>query len=244
MPSRFKQCLAHFLPAVCFSAAGVFGGIGIYLRVGWPGALFLFCLLLTGAAAVSLLLSRAIFPRGKKAEAGDDRELKRLQNMVEHDFLTGVFSRRAIEDRIGERLTAPGTAGALIILDIDNFKATNDRYGHLCGDESLKTATARLLGFFQENALIGRVGGDEFLIFTEHVTDRAALTRCLSRLHSLFQRSESREDVTVSLGAALFPLDGHTYTELFREADQALYQAKRAGKTRWCIYRQADSPRA
>ena len=170
MPSRFKQCLAHFLPAVCFSAAGVFGGIGIYLRVGWPGALFLFCLLLTGAAAVSLLLSRAIFPRGKKAEAGDDRELKRLQNMVEHDFLTGVFSRRAIEDRIGERLTAPGTAGALIILDIDNFKATNDRYGHLCGDESLKTATARLLGFFQENALIGRVGGDEFLIFTEHVT--------------------------------------------------------------------------
>ncbi len=236
MSPQCKRFLAQFLLVVCISSAGVLGGIGCYLWSGWPGAIFFLCLLLVCGGASFLAVWYAGPLRTKSAGIGEGRELEQLQNMVERDFLTGVYSRQAISARIGGRLNTPGAAGALIILDIDNFKRTNDRYGQHGGDEALKSTAARLLGFFQEDALIGRAGGDEFVVFTEQIADKASLVHCLSRLHALFQQGGSQEDVTISLGATLFPQDGLSYTELFRKADQALYNAKQAGKNRWRVY--------
>lgn len=209
-------------------AAGVWIGANLagWVRLATAGGLAVFTL-----AAAGSLMHAAL----KQSPAG---ELQELRQLVQKDFLTGVYNRGAVEAQISQRLEkAPERFGVLILLDIDDFKATNDHFGHLCGDDALKTTADKLRAFFPADSWIGRVGGDEFVVFTDVCPDRAAVFGMLERLHRCFLAPAGQTPaVTVSLGAACFPQDGRCFSALFHRSDLAMYHAKQTGKNTWRVF--------
>ena len=174
-------------------------------------------------------------------------ELKRsiltLQEKAEQDALTRLLNkestRRHVEAALRERLGSKKSS-ALLIIDLDNFKQINDRYGHLFGDELLTRVSMELRRLFRSNDIIGRIGGDEFLVFLSEVPNRALVEERCTKLNEAF-RSVFREQkldypVSCSIGAALSPLHGSTYPELFQKADRALYQSKANGRDCHVVY--------
>lgn len=159
-------------------------------------------------------------------------ENERLSRLAERDWLTGLYNRGATETRINQSLQER-EKGLLFVLDVDNFKQVNDRYGHITGDETLREI-ARVLGSmaFRED-VIGRVGGDEFVIYMPVEESGAFLEdRCRqlrSRLSEIQpgRAASSRISVTVS-GSAFQP--GDDYIQLFDRADQRLLERKRRRK--------------
>ncbi|WP_051241548.1 putative bifunctional diguanylate cyclase/phosphodiesterase [Stappia stellulata] len=163
-----------------------------------------------------------------------DVEIRRL---AEQDDLTGLANRGVLRTRLQAALdiqqNTAGT-GALILIDLDHFKDINDTLGHEVGDRVLTTIAERLCGCTTENDVVARLGGDEFALLLDHAPDEAAITTVIERLtHKLC------DDVTVdgrqiaiglSIGAALFPRDGDTPSEVLKHADIALFEAKAAGR--------------
>ena len=95
------------------------------------------------------------------------RQTQKLRRMAEQDTLTGIYNRRAAQELIAQRLEgiAPGEMGALFVLDVDDFKLVNDRYGHLGGDAVLTDIAGALKGSFRGEDIVARIGGDEFCVY-------------------------------------------------------------------------------
>ena len=160
---------------------------------------------------------------------------QRLQSMLEREPLTGLLNTSALQ-RCAEGLLAAREPITLIIVDMDDFKGINDKFGHPCGDFVLRQVALSLQSVYSHARGIGRIGGDEFAVVLAQ-TSREALNRqagqLLARL-SLIRWQNQPVNVCCTLGVCQ-GAGALTYEELYRQADQVLYQAKAAGKGRCFI---------
>ena len=172
---------------------------------------------------------------GKFVDEHEERmRLEQLRREAEQDFLTGLSNLSFARGEIQRALAAAGRRRhALVLLDLDGFRAANERGGHLFGDEVLQYVAGLIKQSVREGDLAARIGGDEFLLFLECEGElEPVIQRIFESLHGEYGGFK----VTVSMGIALAPRDGDAYDGLFHIADQALYAAKKGGKDRYCYY--------
>ena len=156
---------------------------------------------------------------------------KKMESIATSDPLTGVLNRRGFETQAAERLSASNddATGALLFIDLDDFKQINDEYGHEVGDQLLCIAAQRLQKSLRSCDIIGRPGGDEFVALVPDV-DADIASNLASRLTRGLETPYLVGDETLtcaaSIGLALYPKNASTLTGLLREADQAMYRAK------------------
>lgn len=160
---------------------------------------------------------------------------KNLQMEVDMDSLTGLYNKMATEREIKNYIKDnPNLDGILFVLDVDDFKGINDKMGHLAGDAVLKAIGQYMKENFDERNIVGRAGGDEFIIFTRAVTSEQELKREIkkvSEIFKIFPKLENQEIlISASIGAAVYPKDADNFEALYRAADRALYKAKENGK--------------
>jgi diguanylate cyclase (GGDEF)-like protein/PAS domain S-box-containing protein len=185
----------------------------------------------------------------------DMTELKRaeaaLRIQAERDGLTQLANRAAMMQAL-EALLAPrggstGQGGALVLLDVDYFKQVNDTAGHDTGDALLVEIATRLRAATRGNDTPARLGGDEFAVLLPGLTNIETAEARIGQMHAALSRPADclghHLHIGVSAGVTLFPADGVQPERLMKNADLALYEAKRTGRGRWCRYRpeQANS---
>lgn len=166
-----------------------------------------------------------------------------LQHIAHYDTLTGIPNRRLLADRLQQALKHAQRSGksvAVCFLDLDNFKAINDRYGHPVGDRFLISVSENLKTMLRSEDTIARLGGDEFVLLLADIgsTEECAqiLTRVLQTVGREVSINELRIASTASIGVSLYPEDNADPDTLLRHADQAMYLAKRAGKNRYQLF--------
>lgn len=164
-----------------------------------------------------------------------------LQVLAQRDPLTGVSNRRFFLESFGEQFLSAVQGGeevCCVMADIDHFKKINDRFGHLAGDAILRQLGAVLLGRLRVNDVLARIGGEEFALVTPEVGlgGAAELAGKINRLiaDTRFEFEGSPVSVTVSVGVAEWQPHYADATELFKAADEKMYEAKRAGRNRVC----------
>ncbi|WP_213609684.1 GGDEF domain-containing protein [Pseudoalteromonas sp.] len=167
-----------------------------------------------------------------------EAQTERLQSLASTDELTNLLNRREMNCRsvlLLEQAMRSKQSVALLIIDIDNFKVVNDTFGHLEGDRVLKELGQRLKHFGRQTDLISRYGGEEFLIMVPDTNKADTLSFC-QRLHLLIAEIKvGNRPVTASIGASLSTAKT-TFTDLFAQADNAVYEAKERGKNRTQLY--------
>lgn len=175
----------------------------------------------------------------------DKRQELNLQDMAQKDGLTGLYNKMTTESLIDRRLTehhCSEGALALIMLDIDNFKELNDSLGHIAGDRIIQEFAQSLRTAFAPGDLVGRIGGDEFIVLTCQ-KNSDALGMQLDELCNCIRRTtyggEGQHHLAASMGVALFPKDGRNFSELYARADAALYRAKQMGKDTYSFFEAA-----
>ncbi|PWM36667.1 MAG: hypothetical protein DBX66_06350 [Clostridiales bacterium] len=166
------------------------------------------------------------------------REAQRQRRRAERDGLTGLYNKTTAEAMIRDYLDGEGKGRlhALMVLDFDNFKAVNDSYGHRYGDRLLVEVTRRISGFFRASDIIGRAGGDEFIILMKDLPGRVPVEERARELCGAFLQTSPGGQVSGSVGIALSTPQGGGYEALYEQADLALYEAKRQGKGTFCFY--------
>jgi diguanylate cyclase (GGDEF)-like protein/PAS domain S-box-containing protein len=184
------------------------------------------------------------------AQMQDITERKRfegqLRHLADHDPLTGLFNRRRLEEELAREIATAkryGTGGAVLALDLDNFKYVNDTIGHSAGDELIATVAHILRGHLRRTDALARLGGDEFAIVLPHVDEtqaRLAAEGLLAAIRdeAVVTTAKGSRRATASIGIAPFPTgtDELTGEELLIEADIAMYDAKEAGRDQARLY--------
>lgn len=168
---------------------------------------------------------------------------QQVQELAITDSLTGVFSRRYLMERLNEEIERSQKFNyefSLLMVDVDHFKDYNDRYGHLVGDAILKEISKTIKENTRSIDLLGRYGGEEFSIVLAE-TDKEGAKFAAERIRSSIENKNIRvydEDlkVTISVGVSTYPLDGSKPLALIERSDEALYQAKKLGRNRVCLY--------
>lgn len=167
---------------------------------------------------------------------------KQLISYAQTDPLTRVSNKASTEERINDWLLSPQREGmqAFYFLDIDHFKTINDVYGHAVGDEALRRVSKLFGEEFRSDDIIGRVGGDEFVIFMknipfEQVAVLHAETLC-EKARQMDIAGLGKGKITLSIGIAYAPAHGETYQQLYLSADKALYQTKEGHKDGFTEY--------
>jgi diguanylate cyclase (GGDEF)-like protein len=210
--------------AVPISVHGTFHGILIVAAADRPERL-------TQTPELDELLSGVVAQAGTALESA--RLLETWAHRALHDGLTGLLGHRAFHETL-EGSVAFGRDDSpvtLAMVDIDDFKAINDEYGHPVGDEALRLVSEALLRAVREQDAVFRVGGEEFAVLFRGV-DAAQALPIAERLRSEVERIDFRVPLRVSVGLASWPDQASDRDGLVRTADAALYDAKRAGKNR------------
>lgn len=161
-----------------------------------------------------------------------------LQDLAMFDGLTHVYNRATAESKIANYLEGAGKAKThvLFIMDIDNFKMLNDNFGHIFGDFVLKEFAQRLKTLSAKQDIVGRIGGDEFIVLVKNCSDFTRLQEKAREIITNFCVTTDtgvNQPISISLGVALFDTDGRTFMELYKHADDALYRAKNQGKSQF-----------
>ena len=162
-----------------------------------------------------------------------------LTYMSQHDALTGVLNRMGLDKEIADWLKAhPASHGALVSLDLDGFKFINDLHGHMAGDEALRTLAKDLIESFGHDQIIGRNGGDEFVVFMKDTEPEQAekVIKAFSNKVKTFTYDGERHVFSVSIGYTLYKGDGMRLSRLFHQSDTALYAVKLRGRNHYRIY--------
>ncbi len=182
--------------------------------------------LLTILLAVSIFLNVYLFIKSKRGKFRLLKKIKMLEDAVDYDYLTGVHTRFSFVNKVNDMLMT-NPHGILLIFDIDNFKTINDTCGHIEGDKLLNRFGGMLKKGFDNSALIGRLGGDEFMIFISGNIIKEYVDGLIKKSGILsFNDKQTKVKITVSCGAAYAPGCGLTFEELYQNADKALYTAK------------------
>ena len=160
-----------------------------------------------------------------------------LIKLARHDALTGLPNRQLLNDRLVQALAAAKrdkTHVALMFIDLDEFKPVNDTYGHAAGDLLLMEAARRIQDCIRESDTVSRIGGDEFIVLlpiVESLQDSSCVAEKIRLALNLpFEPGGSKVYISCSIGIALYPEHGIDANTLFRNADDAMYQAKRSGR--------------
>ena len=156
-----------------------------------------------------------------------------------YDYLTQVYERLTIENYIKE-LIAQDIPFSFALIDIDNFKNVNDGYGHNTGDEIIKTMAQAIKNALKDTGIVGRFGGDEFMIVLKNKTEYDEIWQIC---HNLFSKVTGTEIpsapglyLTLTLGLSRYKIDADNYEDLFETADKALYRGKTKGRNCFIIY--------
>lgn len=166
-----------------------------------------------------------------------------LERMARVDYLTGIYNRRAIDDLATRAISAArrhGTPLAIMIVDVDHFKLVNDQHGHECGDNALVEVVRRMREILRNEDLIGRQGGEEFVVVMPDIdlnSARAAAERLRRGFSDTAMAIHDGDrpielPLTISVGVAALEATDQQFSHLLRRADRAMYAAKTAGRNR------------
>ncbi|MCF8210555.1 MAG: EAL domain-containing protein [Rhodoferax sp.] len=187
----------------------------------------------------------------KEREASLEGARHEQEYLSNHDSLTGLSNRRFFSQRLEHALDLARRQHsqlAVLFLDLDQFKLVNDTLGHGVGDALLVQVGERLKNAARASDTLARIGGDEFNVLLEHVSDVAGVEVSVAKFLNLFREpfvcGEHRISTTVSIGVALYPKDGADSTTLLKSADLAVYKAKDGGRDRYSFYSEDLSQRA
>ncbi len=176
------------------------------------------------------------------AKAFDERSLM-LQEQAQHDALTKLPNRILFIDRLKQSITnAPRNKEnlAVLFIDLDHFKEINDSFGHDFGDKLLVRVGKYLGSVLRESDTVARIGGDEFTILLNNLTNENSIVPILEKIMSLFKEpfiiNKSQFYITCSIGVSVYPFDGHTPDTLLKNADAAMYKAKDSGRHTYEFY--------
>lgn len=177
-------------------------------------------------------------------EIEHEKALKRkLRKSATHDPLTGLPNRLLLKDRLNQTILRSKRGGeifGLLFMDLDRFKLINDTYGHEIGDKILRATALRLKKSLREEDTIARIGGDEFVVLIPHLTHEKDVypiaEKVIQKLSAPYRIKKLSLLCPVSIGIAVFPTGGLTPSELLRNADTAMYQAKNNGGERFSFY--------
>jgi diguanylate cyclase (GGDEF)-like protein/PAS domain S-box-containing protein len=182
--------------------------------------------------------------RGVGSDVTAQRESsEKIAYLARYDTLTSLPNRLMLTEALGEALEYAErwrTRCALMMVDLDRFKAVNDSLGHMTGDKMLAQVSSRLQSLMGDNAIVGRLGGDEFAIVIRDASDldflRDLAMSVIRKLSEPYQVDHHTLYVGASVGSAIGPRDGKTVEELMRNADLALYRAKDVGGGEHCRF--------
>lgn len=177
----------------------------------------------------------------------DITERKRSESLIweqaNFDALTGLPNRRLLRERLEQEIKKSRRDGlqlAILFIDLDHFKEVNDTLGHDSGDQLLIEATRRIKDCLRESDTVARMGGDEFTVILTEIFDVGSIERILQKLlrtlATVFRLGEEQVFVSASIGVTMYPFDATAIEDLFKNADQALYVAKGAGRNRFSFF--------
>lgn len=188
---------------------------------------------------IKLVIRRAAERQYLLQEAGQKEFYRELSIL---DCLTGVYNHRHFQEvlpREVERAKRYNFTISLLMIDLDDFKKHNDTYGHLAGDKLLRAFAEFFVGAIRAEDMVFRYGGEEFTIICPETPKQAGVA-VAKRLLNLAKQKMS---VSISIGLSCFPDDASNKDELIKKADEAVYQAKRLGKNRICVFGQNNEPK-
>lgn len=167
------------------------------------------------------------------------REVSDIKSKSLQDALTGLWNRTYTEEKV-EEMIQRGVTGALFMMDMDNFKAINDNYGHIAGDHVLKLFADTLRKYSYEEDIICRIGGDEFMAFVVGENSKTVLgnhaENIINDVCKNIEACKFDTNTSVSVGIAQYPADGTDFKSLYNAADKALYYVKQNGKNSYHFY--------
>ena len=206
-------------------------------QMGFASLLVLLGVSLVLIAIIVIVSSR----RAQELREQQREEVSELTARADTDSLTGLLNHRATRARIERYLENEGSHGshALYLIDLDGFKSVNDIYGHPEGDRVIAQKAAAIKHVFRTSDIVGRIGGDEFMVLLKNVADDEIAEHKAAELCAALQSDFAHDGgesaaLTASVGVAAYK-DGETFAQLYKAADEALYSAKRAGKDRYVI---------
>lgn len=171
----------------------------------------------------------------------EKKEKQKLMKMAQRDPLTGIYNKSATNALVARRMEDFDftVLQALLIIDVDYFKAVNDTYGHMAGDNILSAVAAQLRTLTWSTDVVGRIGGDEFLVYLPEVENEDTALWKAQNLHAalgLLTPEPGAPPITSSIGMAVFPHGTVKYSDLYQYADSALYLRKDKGRNGVTVY--------
>lgn len=172
----------------------------------------------------------------------EKREAQTLLFKAQRDSLTNLYNKGTTQQLIEDYIHHEGESGshAFFIIDIDDFKSINDNLGHLFGDSALSTISSKISNVFREDDVVGRIGGDEFIVLLKNIRSEELIRKKGDDLVQAFKESFTGKDnnykVSGSIGISIYPSHGRNFEELYANADKALYISKKEGKDRYSIF--------
>ncbi len=216
-------------------------------QLAWRDLLTTEFLIIIGLLACALFCVPALSLRHFRALERGVREHERSAYLATHDLLTGLPNRFLFSDRFEQAVQLHirnGNAFALVLLDLDHFKAINDRHGHEVGDEVLIECARRMTTEIRACDTVARHGGDEFVALlanTLSLDDALGVAEKVRRaIARPLETSQGTLSITCSIGVALYPSHGETLDGLRRAADQAMYDSKNRGRNAVSGHTQAN----
>ena len=169
---------------------------------------------------------------------------KRLQEEVRRDPLTKLLNKIEVQRELTAYLREkPAGTHAVLLIDIDNFKGINDTFGHTFGDTVITDVAKIIREQFRADDIVGRVGGDEFLAFMKDTSQKRAVEKAAhlcSVVSKDYEGGGVKYHISISVGVAMYAIDGGTYSALFEKADHAMYRAKQSGKNTYELAAASD----
>jgi diguanylate cyclase (GGDEF)-like protein/PAS domain S-box-containing protein len=172
----------------------------------------------------------------------EKRTSQALKEKAERDSLTRLLNKSTARQKIEEVLAKRNEEekAALMIMDVDNFKAVNDAFGHLFGDAVLQNIASELQNVFTNGEVVARIGGDEFMIFLPNVNSEGEVAekagKAIESIAVKLNQNLSEKKISVSAGISFCPKDGADYEDLFQKSDMALYSVKNSGKNSFAMF--------
>lgn len=195
-------------------------------------------LLFLGLSTLAVIWFTILMPMEREIEG----RTAAMELAASQDSLTHCLNRKAFAARVEASLADPGqtSLGAMLMIDIDNFKTVNDTFGHGVGDDTIVRIAEIIRANARSTDFVARFGGDEFAVFAPTFDDEGSMIAFVERTCAALRYDltigEGDHRVTASVGVARFPADGPTMSALLRAADEALYASKRSGRARHAFY--------